>query len=148
MSFYQKYELLELVRDDGIKTFAARQLATNDVVAVHIFTGGHTPLNDALLDKLGRLRPEYREQIIDQGEHEDTPYLVTSRWKPQQTFADWVSEGSAPLQPPPRWPDPFAKPAQPPPQPTPAQPPSASPPPQVPPAPAPERFTKAGSWRV
>jgi len=34
--FYERYELLDLVRNDGLKTFSAEERATKRIVSVHI----------------------------------------------------------------------------------------------------------------
>ena len=36
MSFYERYELLEIVSDGPVKTFSARQVQTGQNVAVHL----------------------------------------------------------------------------------------------------------------
>ena len=55
MSFYQKFELLALLRDDGVKTFVARENSTGRALEAHLFTGGKTAETIALLDRIGRL---------------------------------------------------------------------------------------------
>ena len=39
MSIYQRYELLDIVHDGAVKTFAARQIQTGQTVAVHLLIG-------------------------------------------------------------------------------------------------------------
>ena len=36
MSFYEKYELLDLQRDEGVKSFLAREIATGRPILVHL----------------------------------------------------------------------------------------------------------------
>ncbi|OYW13418.1 MAG: hypothetical protein B7X34_00270, partial [Acidobacteriia bacterium 12-62-4] len=58
MSFYDKYELLAPLRDDGIKTFVAREVATGRALEAHLFVAGRTPENEAILAKLDQLSPD------------------------------------------------------------------------------------------
>ena len=77
MSFYEKYELLALLRDEGYKVFVARELATSRAVEAYLFVGGKSPLSETIVGKIHRLEPANKIYILDVGEHEGTPYVVT-----------------------------------------------------------------------
>ena len=97
MSFYTTYELTDLVRDDGIKTFNAREIATGRTVLVHLFTLPQSPEMQALLGMLSKLSDAARAQILSQGDHEGTPYVVTVPITAYPSFRDWlVNERRAP----------------------------------------------------
>src|SRR4051794_2531858 len=77
MGFYQKYELLEMVKDDGIKTFLANEKGTGQAVTVHLFTDGATPENRKLLGRIASLSESNRQLVLDWGDNDGTPYVVT-----------------------------------------------------------------------
>ncbi len=90
MSLYERYELLDLNRDIGVKTFDAREIATGRPVRVHLFVKPSAPLQAALLKAIDRLPDEQRQRILDQGKHEGTPYVVTDRLADYPGLTEWV----------------------------------------------------------
>src|SRR5712691_6771523 len=90
VSFYDRFELLELQRDDGIRTFQAREIATGRLVQAHLFVHAHAPESAALLQKLDVLPEEERGRIVDRGEHQGTPYVVTERLVDQPGLREWL----------------------------------------------------------
>ena len=78
MSFYNRYELINLIRDEGLKTFSARQVATGQVVGVHLLAGLDPTTIGAILDDVRHLPPDKQGVIVETGDHEGTPYIVTS----------------------------------------------------------------------
>lgn len=90
MSFYSTYDLIDLVRDDGIKTFNAVEIATGRPVLVHLFTRPGSPEMQALLSMLPRLSPEAKAEILAQGDHEGTPYVVTAPVTSHAGFREWL----------------------------------------------------------
>ena len=90
MSLYERYELLDLTRDIGVKTFEAREIATGRPVRVHLFVKPSAPLQAALLKAIDRLPDEQRKRILDQGKHEGTPYVVTDRLADYAGLTEWV----------------------------------------------------------
>src|SRR5258708_38566929 len=91
MSFYSTYDLTDLVRDDdGIKTFSGREIATGRPVQVHLFTRGQSLEMQALLKKVAELPPAGRALVIDRGEHESTPYVVTAILMGHSGFREWL----------------------------------------------------------
>ena len=57
MSFYEKYELLDLQRDEGVKSFLAREITTGRPILVHLFVNHAAPEGKALLAKARGLTP-------------------------------------------------------------------------------------------
>ncbi|MCX6624987.1 MAG: hypothetical protein NTY38_28790, partial [Acidobacteria bacterium] len=76
MNFYQRYEMLELIRGDATKIFRAKERATGRSVDVYLFTGTRRPEDDALLDMLRRVPPGSQPQLIEVGDNDGTPYVV------------------------------------------------------------------------
>ena len=90
MSLYERYELLDLNRDIGVKTFEARELATGRPVKVHLFVHPSAPLQAALLKAIDKLPDNQRERILERGKHEGTPYVVTDRLADYPGLSEWV----------------------------------------------------------
>ena len=91
MSFYEKYEILAELRNDGIKSFIARVKETGQAVEAHLFLAGRTPDNQALLDKLGRLTGDHKLFLLEVGDHEGTPFAITHVLPDQRGIRAWLS---------------------------------------------------------
>ncbi|PYT16448.1 MAG: hypothetical protein DMG59_10430 [Acidobacteria bacterium] len=100
MGFYERFELLELFRDDGIKTFQGREIDTGRPVQVHLFVRPDAPESIALLNKIEQLREEERRRILDRGENHGTPYIVTDKLVDHPGFREWLIAGSKTSKPP------------------------------------------------
>ena len=94
MSLYERYELLDLNRDDGVKTFEAREIATGRPVKVHLFVRPSAPLQAALLKAIGHLSEPDLQRILERGKHEGTPYVVTDRLPDYPGLSEWVQAAS------------------------------------------------------
>ena len=94
MSLYERYELLDLNRDDGVKTFEAREIATGRPLKVHLFVHPAAPLQVALLKAIEQLPDSERQRIIERGKHEGTPYVVTDRLVDYAGLSEWVQAAS------------------------------------------------------
>jgi hypothetical protein len=90
LSLYERYELLDLNRDMGVKTFEAREIATGRPVKVHLFVYPSAPLQATLLNAIDKLPDEQRQRIIERGEYERTPYVVTDRLSDYAGLSEWV----------------------------------------------------------
>ena len=90
MSLYERYELLDLNRDDGVKTFDAREIATGRPLKVHLFAHPFAPLQIALLKAIAQLPEAERERIVERGKHEGTPYIVTDQLADHAGLSEWV----------------------------------------------------------
>jgi hypothetical protein len=95
LGLYDRFELLELRRDDGIQTFHAREIATARPVQVHLLSR-KTPENDALLSRLEHLPDAERRRIVDRGETEGVVYVVTDRLAGHPGFREWLMAKSDP----------------------------------------------------
>ena len=100
MGFYERFELLELFRDDGIKTFQGREIDTGRPVQVHLFVRPDASESIALLNKIEQLREEERRRILDRGENHGTPYIVTDKLVDHPGFREWLIAGSKTSKPP------------------------------------------------
>jgi hypothetical protein len=90
VSLYERYELLDLNRDIGVKTFEAREIATGRPVKVHLFVQPSAPLQAALLKAIDKLPDDARQRILERGKHEGTPYVVTDRLADYPGLSEWV----------------------------------------------------------
>jgi hypothetical protein len=90
LSLYERYELLDLCGDIGVKTFEAREIATGRPVKVHLFVHPSAPLQSALLKAIDKLPDEQRQRIVERGKHERTPYVVTDRLTDYAGLSEWV----------------------------------------------------------
>ena len=90
MPFTDRFQLLDLKRDEGARTFEAREIATGRPVFVHLFVNRSSPLNRALLAKIDTLPEEERHRIIDRGDHESGLYVVTDRLAEYPGLREWL----------------------------------------------------------
>jgi hypothetical protein len=104
VSLYERYELLELDRDDGVKTFQGREIATGRPVKVHLFVAPASPYQAQLWKKIDELPESERARVLDRGKHEGTRYLVTDRLVDYAGLFEWISaslkkaDGKKPLE--------------------------------------------------
>ncbi|MCS7026866.1 MAG: hypothetical protein NZV14_18875 [Bryobacteraceae bacterium] len=111
MSLYEKYELLEPVHDDGIKTFRGRENATGRFVEIHLFVGlpGKTEPPLELFAEVKRLSPRDCTRLLEYGEHLGTPFVVTLPLEGFQNFREWLAtQKPAPAPPKPAY-DPLSR---------------------------------------
>jgi hypothetical protein len=98
MSFDDKYEILAELRNDGIKTVVAREKATGQAVEAHLFLAGRTAENTGILDKIQRLTPDHAQFVLEVGDHEGTPYVVSHLLPDRRGLREWL--GGIPDAPP------------------------------------------------
>ena len=91
MSIYQKYELLELKKDDGVKTFLAKHIASGRPVLAHLFVTPGSPDQRALLKLVDELQENERKRILERGETDGTPFLITDRLIDYPSLRDWLN---------------------------------------------------------
>src|SRR5512135_3175733 len=77
MDFYRKYELIDPLPGEGSRSFRAKENSTGREVAVHLLVGGHTPVNEALLARVQALPAASAAKLIEVGDNQGTPYVVT-----------------------------------------------------------------------
>src|SRR5579863_1753598 len=91
-----RFELLELRRDDGVQTFHAREISTARPVQVHLFANGSVQDHLALLARINHLPDSERRRVIDRGVSQGKPYLVTDRLAGFASLREWLDANSAP----------------------------------------------------
>ena len=91
MGFYDQYELLKLVRDDGVKTFQAREKTANQPVTIHLFSNPAAPYQSELLRKVGKLPHSDSARILDRGSHLGAVYLVTDALAEHGGLLEWIT---------------------------------------------------------
>jgi hypothetical protein len=94
MSFDERYQLLELSGDEGVKTFIAREVSTGKKVTAFLFVAEQAHLQAELL---GRLRVADRLQLpelIEIGDNQGTVYVIT---QPGVSFAA-LKDRASPLK--------------------------------------------------
>ncbi len=96
MGLYDRFELLELRRDDGIQTYHAREIATARPVQVHVLGHGETPENLALLARIEHLPEAEWRRVIERGEVQGMPYVVTDRLAGHPGFREWLTAKTDP----------------------------------------------------
>jgi hypothetical protein len=95
LALYERYELLELRRDDGIQTFHARDRETARPVQIHLFPE-NPPENTAAEDRKLLSRIEYlpdaeRRRIIERADYNGRPYVITDRLAGYPGFREWLT---------------------------------------------------------
>jgi hypothetical protein len=101
MSLDTSYEVLEMLRDDGVQTFRAKEKATGRGLEIHLLPPFGRPENKTLFEKLKTLPLEARRRFLDIGFDGSTPYLVTDPLPGNRGFKGWAEELIAGTQAPP-----------------------------------------------
>jgi hypothetical protein len=91
MALTDRFQLFGLKRDEGARTYEAREIATGRPVLVHLFPDQASPLSRALLAKFEALPEHERRRVIERGEHEGGIYLVTDRLADYPGLREWLS---------------------------------------------------------
>jgi hypothetical protein len=76
MSFDERYQLLELAGDEGVKTFIAREVSTGRKVTAFLFVGEHAQLQAELLGQLRAADPLQVPELIEIGDNRGTVYVI------------------------------------------------------------------------
>jgi hypothetical protein len=77
MNFDEKYQLLDLLQDESSKTFAAREISTGRQVTVFLFIGEQARLQIDLLERIRTADRKQFPELIEVGDNQGTPYVVT-----------------------------------------------------------------------
>lgn len=92
MIFHDRYELLALRGgDEGEITLPGREISSGCDVLVHLLAAGYTQENRELLATVDKLPAEPRLRVLDQGDHEGIPYVVTEVLTPKLKLREWVA---------------------------------------------------------
>lgn len=102
MALYERYELLELRRDDGIQTYHARDIETARPVQLHMFPqreGGAPEAAEyrSLLTRLEHLPDAERRRVIERGDYKGRTYVVTDRLAGYPGFREWLTAKTDPV---------------------------------------------------
>jgi len=97
MPLYERYELLELRRDDGVQTFHAREIATARPVQLHLFPEGESPENTALLSRLEHLPDAEWRRVVERGDYKGRTYVITDRLAGYPGFREWLKLKTDPV---------------------------------------------------
>ena len=89
MNFDERFELRDLVRFDGIRTFAARERSSGQELLAHFLENAADAA--ALLTSLDRLPERERQRIVDRGEREGVAYVVTGGLAGHAGFREWLA---------------------------------------------------------
>jgi hypothetical protein len=97
-----KYELLEAVQEDGVRTYRGRHVKLGRTVLVHFIPETVPGDAFALLDKLAALSETDRLLFIDAGERGSEPYLVSWELPGFDNLLGWLDRATRklPEQPP------------------------------------------------
>ncbi|MBI3209096.1 MAG: hypothetical protein HYZ37_09385 [Candidatus Solibacter usitatus] len=101
MSIYEKYDLMEVLRDDGVKSFQALEKDTGRAVELHLLAGqpGVTEPPYELLEMIRTLTPDGAALFLEAGEHLGTPFVITHPLIGFAGFRHWVAQNQLVLPP-------------------------------------------------
>src|ERR1041385_2194941 len=78
MRFQGKYELPESFQSrDRHIAVPGTEVLTGRPVVVHLLSGGYTAENTEILRMAANLAPEHRRLVLETGDQEGVPYIVT-----------------------------------------------------------------------
>lgn len=95
MIFHDKYELLALRGGDRDIALPGREISSGRDVLVHLLAAGYTPENREVLAAIDRLPGEYRLRVLDKGDHEGIPYLVTEVLPANLKLREWLAKAQS-----------------------------------------------------
>ncbi|HVN06481.1 MAG TPA: hypothetical protein VMT86_18810 [Bryobacteraceae bacterium] len=99
MIFHDNYELLALRGGDEEIALPGREISSGRDVLVHLLSAGYTIENRVLLRAIDKLPPAYQQKVLDKGDHEGIPYVVTEVLPPKVKLRDWIAEAKAAAPP-------------------------------------------------
>src|SRR5580704_7195587 len=91
MVFHEKYELLALRGGQQEIALPGRELATGRDVLVHLLAAGYTSENQSLLRIISKIPSPERAHVLDTGDHEGIPYVVTDTLPHNLSLKDWAA---------------------------------------------------------
>jgi hypothetical protein len=97
MVFHDKYELLALRSGEGEIALPGREILSGQPVVVHLMTSGHTPAVEEMLRRLKDLSAEDQRHVLDKGDHDGIPFVVTAVLPGKLSLSAWLET----LAPPP-----------------------------------------------
>src|SRR5271166_3917459 len=91
MIFHEKYELLALRGGDHEIALPGREISSGRDVLVHLLAAGYTPENLELLAAIDKLPAEHQRRVLDKGDHEGIPYVVTEVLPGTLKLREWLA---------------------------------------------------------
>ncbi len=95
MIFHDRFELLALRGGDREIALPGREISSGRDVLVHLLSSGYSPENRELLAIIDGLSPEHRRRVLEKGDHEGIPYVVTETLPANVTLREWLSAAKA-----------------------------------------------------
>ena len=89
MKLNDKYEMVNLIVDPEIMRLVSREVGSQRPVVIHLMLRGYTDENKQLLNKLSRAGPEFRRHIVETGEYEHVPCVITEYFS--ESLREWLS---------------------------------------------------------
>ena len=86
-----KYELQEVLHDQGIRSYRARHITLGHALMVHFIPGSQRGDDFALLERLAQLPESARKLFFDAGEHNAVPYVVSWPLQEFDNLPGWLS---------------------------------------------------------
>ena len=101
MELESSYQLLGVLRDDGIRTYNAVEIASGQALQVHLFASTNSEVDRALFKALRALPVNRRRELLEIGTEGDKPYIVTESLPDTPTAREWLTKlaGTAPAKP-------------------------------------------------
>lgn len=98
MNLENNYQLLDVVRDDGIRTMKARETASGRALEVHLFMKQE---DHALFERLQGLPLSTRRLLLECGTELKIPYIVTDPLTSETNARAWLTTLVTPMENPP-----------------------------------------------
>ena len=92
MELEASYQLLGVLRDDGIRTYDAVEIASGQAMQVHLFARPDAESDRALYKALRALPASKRRELLDMGMESDMPYIVTDKLPDGSTPREWLAQ--------------------------------------------------------
>src|SRR4051812_8245922 len=85
-----RYELLEVLHEQGVRTHRARHVSLGQTVMVHLIPESLHGDASLLLERLAALPDAERRLFFDAGEHGDSAYLVSWPLEGFDSLPEWL----------------------------------------------------------
>ncbi|HWB95916.1 MAG TPA: hypothetical protein VG672_04420, partial [Bryobacteraceae bacterium] len=97
MRLHEKYELQVAVHNSEREiAVPAVDISSGRPVLVHLLAGGYNIENQALLKSIVALQPEDRQHILEAGDHDGIPFIVTDTLPGNASLRNWIAAVAPP----------------------------------------------------
>ena len=86
MNLESSYQLLGVIRDDGIRTYRALEIASGEALQIHLFVA---PEDQELYKNLRALPVSARRDLLEFGQEGELPYIVTEKLPETGPAREW-----------------------------------------------------------